>query len=86
MSVPAGIERLKELLCGCASDAVEQEILTELTRAEMGVYRDPETFCTHVLDHLELLEHGCAIRGAWLTDDGKEALAWMRANQGRLLS
>jgi hypothetical protein len=41
-------------------------------------YGDPrDMFVAYVLAHLRYTEHGVSIRGAWLTDDGKELLRFL---------
>lgn len=75
------IERIS--ICGCGSDAHWECILELLCEAEQhkdkGFYRDKWfEFGAKVLDSWELLEHGTGIGWAWLTDDGKLLLEFLR--------
>jgi hypothetical protein len=31
----------------------------------------------YVIDHCKLIEHGSSVHGSWLTQDGKDALAFL---------
>ena len=35
-------------------------------------------FALYVVSGLDLLEHGCSVRGSWLTDDGRGVLSFLR--------
>lgn len=70
--------------CGCGNpEDVDRMMLAYLTaraeedwpkpRAE-GVSDDAEMLLAYIADELEWTEHGGSVGGAWLTDDGKEAM------------
>lgn len=70
-------------LCSCGSNTHWECVLELLSEAEThtkdGFYRDTWfEFGAKVLDSWELLEHGTAIGFAWLTDDGKLLLEFLR--------
>jgi hypothetical protein len=80
--------RLREIvdklgICACGSSAHWKCVLELLVEAEnhseTGFYRDPWfEFGAKVLDSWELLEHGTGIGYAWLTDNGKLLLEFLR--------
>lgn len=87
-TLPPGIESINELACGCGTpsafwDAV-QAILEHFEQPIME--RDHEWVCAdrfryfavNALDSCGVIEHGSGIAGSWLTDSGKEALAFLR--------
>jgi len=47
-------------------------------RAECPLDEDVRLLVMYVADHLGWTEHGSSVYGAWLTDDGREALANLR--------
>lgn len=67
--------------CGCPWEAYHA-VLDMLKRAEdrkngkliLDDNNPHELFMTYTLDRLGLLEHGCSIYGAWLTDKGKKMI------------
>ena len=86
------IERMK--LCGCGTDAAWEIVSFLLERgnrdevgwlADKGFYSSADDasekwveFGAKVLGGWDLLEHGGGIGGAWLTDDGKLLLRFLR--------
>jgi hypothetical protein len=81
MAVRKIIEKLD--LCACGSDAHWECVLELLSEAENhtgdGFYRDKWfEFGAKVLDSWGLTEHGTGIGWAWLTDDGKLLLEFLR--------
>lgn len=75
------VSRLK--ICPCGTSAHWVCILELLTEAEkhtnFGFYRDQWVeFGAKVLDTWRLLDHGTGIGFAWLTDDGKLLLEFLR--------
>lgn len=85
--LPDSIRDISACFCGCGSpDVAWQWVLDYLARhgdedaakrwtaAETG----PEWIAVYLMDHLDLTEHGTGIRGAWLTERGEEALAFLR--------
>jgi hypothetical protein len=81
MSTPPGIEKLREFFCGCATEETTWlEVYRELERAERSEYAAPDKIVMHLCHWADLTTHGSGIRGAWLTDSGKETLNWMRTS------
>lgn len=75
------LDRLQ--ICGCGTMAHWKCVLELLSEAEKhtgnGFYRDQWfEFGAKVLDTWKLLEHGMGIGFAWLTDDGKILLEFLR--------
>ena len=80
------LERIS--VCGCGTAAHWQCVFDLLTEAEnnsndrlseKGFYRDQWfEWGAKVLDKWGLLEHGTGIGWAWLTDDGKMVLEFLR--------
>jgi hypothetical protein len=71
-------------LCGCGSGSGWECVLDVLQEAENhtddGFYRDRWfEFAAHMLDSRGMLDHGVGIGCAWLTDDGKLLLEFLRA-------
>lgn len=69
--------------CNCGSATYWERVLEILSEAEShtdkGFYRDSWfEFGAHVLDKFSLLDHGTGIGFAWLTDDGKLLLEFIR--------
>ena len=78
-------KELREFMCGClTSEKTWQWIVEYLERksGELGPegtayvnddeLNGAEIFMTGILDHLGFTEHGISIRGAWITDKGRE--------------
>lgn len=81
LKIRAIIERIG--ICGCGTDAHWVCILELLKESENhtveGFYRDRwYEFGAKVLDGWDLLNHGTGIGRAWLTDDGKLLLEFLR--------
>ncbi len=87
--LPKGIARIAPFCCGCGNPeifwGVILDVLEEYTRECQGrhdaIYQNPAWyFAANFLDSdtIELIEHGSNIAGAWLTEDGDEALAFLR--------
>jgi hypothetical protein len=81
LEVRAVLDRID--VCGCGTDAHLEcvlELLVEAeTHSEKGFYRDRWfEWGAKVLDKWELLEHGSEIGFAWLTDDGRLVLEYLR--------
>jgi hypothetical protein len=71
--------RLQDIICGCANDAATWgKVLEELERLERGDYKPDDDLVCAIVDYAGLSEHGVSIRGGWLTDKGREALAFLR--------
>lgn len=75
------LERIR--VCGCGSNAHWKCLLELLMEAEnhtdRGFYRDQWfEFGAKVLDKWELIEHGTGIGFAWLTDEGRLVLEFLR--------
>jgi hypothetical protein len=86
-----GTEYLDELVstelgwCGCGQpwkvDDMMVAYLTARARPEFpkprpdGMSEDTETLLSYIADDLGWTEHGGSVEGAWLSDDGKTALA-----------
>jgi hypothetical protein len=67
------------MFCGCATtENTWGLILAELERLDRGECREDDGLAAAIVDHFDLSEHGTSIRGGWLTNDGKEALAFLR--------
>ena len=86
LKLPNCIAALDDLSCGCGQPELFYQAVIELLeyygqseRIPGWVYEEKHRyFVANVLDHLELTEHGSSIGGAWLTDAGREALAFLR--------
>ncbi|HEX9640697.1 MAG TPA: hypothetical protein VGB13_05230 [Candidatus Krumholzibacteria bacterium] len=77
--LPAGMKLLSLAICGCCTEeSTWGLILAELERLERVEYKRDDDLAAVVVDHCGLSEHGVSIRGGWLTDRGKEALAFLR--------
>lgn len=82
LQVRAVLDRLA--LCGCGSNNHWECLIELLSEAEhhtegQGFYRDKWfEFGAKVLDSWGLLEHGTSIGYAWLTDNGKMLLDFLR--------
>lgn len=81
--LPAPIAKLHDIMCGCGDpEAVWAWVLAYLTERNAldGGWR-PKTgtdyLAVYLLDDLGLTEHGATIRVAWLTDTGRECLAFL---------
>ena len=75
------ISRMK--LCGCGTDAHWQCVFELLCEAEShtkeGFYRDKWfEFGAKCIDSWDLIDHGTGIGRAWLTEDGKLLLQFLR--------
>jgi len=72
--------------CGCpeqfwkAAQVVLEHFSKDWSERDSGwVYAsDDRYFVVNALDSVDLLEHGSGIGGSWLSDSGKEALAFLR--------
>lgn len=77
--LPAPVARIASFFCGCnTTENTWGAVLAELERLDRGDYDRNDGLAAALVDHLELSEHGCSVRGGWLTEDGKAALAWFR--------
>jgi hypothetical protein len=81
MKIREIIERID--MCPCGTDAHWKVILEVLTEGENhtqnGFYRNEWfEFAAKVLDSWNLLEHGTGIGFAWLTEEGKLLLEFLR--------
>lgn len=74
--------------CGCGSpDRVDEMMLAylrwvaveECPRAESGVHEDAVLLLAYIADKLGWTEHGGSVLSAWLTEDGKQAMANLAA-------
>ena len=68
-------------ICGCGRPEEAYKAVHEMLKRvkDRGNIIEPDEphvlFMAYTLDHLEFLEHGSSIYGAWLTDKGEELLA-----------
>ena len=84
--VPAGIASIHNILCGCIDrEGVWKEFRSHLERNHAESKDKPTVEFTSgwylfecVLEENGLCEHGTSIRFAWLTDKGREALAFLK--------
>jgi hypothetical protein len=87
--LPASVVHLDDMFCGCGDTSAAwdwvKEYLLRLHQRDDGAgwTWKPETgaeyIAAYLLDHLELTEHGSTIRCPWLTDSGREMLAFLEA-------
>jgi hypothetical protein len=88
--LPDGMMELSKLCCGCgvpemfyeaALEALEFFAADHAARDYQWVYAEKFRYLAiNALDSADLLEHGSTIAGSWLTDRGREALAFLRAH------
>lgn len=81
--VPEGIEILAGMFCGCGEPEKAWEwVLAYLSSLESDrkcrLKTGADYVAAYALDHCRLTEHGSSICFPWLTDTGKEALAFLR--------
>lgn len=77
--LPASMSLLYDFFCGCNTrENTYGAILAELERCERGEYQANDGLAAAIVDKLRLSEHGTSIRGSWLTEDGRVALAFLR--------
>ena len=80
--VPVGIKRLNGVFCGCGNPEMAWgEVRLHLTsrrEADYGQRFDGKDYIiAYLLDHYGLTEHGGNVGGAWLTDEGVDALEFL---------
>jgi len=85
ITVPIGIEKLSNMMCGCGCNELAwRAILAALERAASDGKRSPLPDDGHVwmlhyvLDYAKLTEHGSNIQWAWITDEGRGVLDFLR--------
>ncbi len=81
--LPEGIVEFHEMICGCRQPQICWDILLVYLLVTGSYYstEEPfELFFIYVIDHLKFTEHGTSIYGAWITNKGKEVLAWLQQN------
>lgn len=85
--IPKSIEKITQIMCGCGDpgkawqavlDALEYAGTDHMKRNYNREWSGAEWFLHYVLDDIELTDHGGSVCGAWLTDAGKEVLAFLR--------
>lgn len=77
--LPTPMKHLAVMFCSCGTEEnTWGKILAELELLERGERRSDDDLASAIVDYLRLSEHGGSIGGAWLTDAGKEALAFLR--------
>lgn len=86
--LPDGMRDLDALCCGCGSPelffqaalAILEHFATEHDKRDYRwIYADQFRYlAVNALDHAGMIEHGSSVAGSWLTDAGKEALAFLR--------
>lgn len=84
--IPDGVKKLSSMFCGCGLPESAWEIVLRLLGyfgtphedRNLDEFRDEDYLAAYVIDHCGLIEHGTSIGGSWLTDDGKEALRFLR--------
>lgn len=77
--LPAGIARVGRIFCGCCTvENTWGAVFAELERCERAEHKGDDGLAAAICDHCGLTDHGTSIRGAWLTDSGKESLAFLR--------
>lgn len=77
--VPKGIEKLAEITCGCSSTETTWGLFfAEMERLERGEFKPNDDLTTAVCAWAGISEHGTSVRGGWLTENGKAALAFLR--------
>ena len=80
--VSQAVGDISALICGCGdSDAPWRELLRILRLRALDSWQPPtsdaEWLMVNLLDGLGLLEHGSSLNGAWLTEAGESALAFL---------
>lgn len=84
--LPASIVSISEVFCGCGSPqaawAWVRDYLKERETGSNAPYPEAglEWVAIYLMDHLGLTEHGSNIAWCWLTEGGKEALAFLEEN------
>jgi len=84
--LPPCLVKFHELLCGCDSPGKVYDVLLKylerLSKDKTGSgYKTAyELFFLYAVDHCGITDHGTSIGYAWLTEDGKQALEFLRAN------
>lgn len=85
--LPRGILKFSEILCGCGRPIDCWKWLHEYLRFAgndshyYGSNCTPqELLCIYLCAYIGLTEHGTAIFGAWLSEDGEECLKWLDNN------
>ena len=81
---PAGMVVCHMDWCSCGTpEVIDEAMVAYLDSDDDGILRsapDAETMLlAYIADHLGWTAHGGSIHGAWLTDDGREALANLKA-------
>lgn len=77
--LPSGVRDLADAICGCATtENTWVPVIAELERLDRREFKEEDDLATALVDHLGLSEHGTSSRGGWLTDAGREALAFLR--------
>ena len=75
---PSAMKKIDSLFCGCANEEnTWGVVLKELERCERSEYKTDD-IVAHICNWADLTEHGSAVRGVWLTEGGKEVLAFLR--------
>lgn len=81
--LPSSIAKIGSIFCGCSDPQLAwQWVFDYLEAKENGHFHHPEEgsemIAVYLMDHLQMTEHGVSVAGAWLTDEGKEALAFLK--------
>jgi hypothetical protein len=80
--LPESIRKIDECFCGCGEpEKAWRWVLVYLTELETRTAHVPTTgleyIAVYLLNHLGITEHGTSVRGAFLTEAGKEAQAFL---------
>lgn len=81
--LPLSIAKIDSCFCGCGDpEAAWGWVLTYLLGLKLHAPpNEPESgaewVAIYLMDHLGMTEHGSCLHGAWLTDSGEEALAFL---------
>lgn len=87
--LPDSVMRVDDCFCGCGEpEKAWTWVRDYLERIDDSKkpdwFKHPDTgaelVAVYLMDHLRLSEHGSSIGGSWTTEDGKEVLAFLKAN------
>lgn len=77
--LPDSVRDLERIFCGCVTtENTWAPIIAELERLDRKEFKKDDDLAASIVNHLKLSKHGTSIRSGWLTDTGKEALAFLR--------
>ena len=89
--IPLGFRGLRNMCCGCgdpttfyraAFDALSYFESDHGARDYDWPYSTPAVyFLCNVMDYLCLVDHGTSLAGGWLTQSGKDVIAFMRGHE-----